>query len=365
MDRNILEVFDIINIIKSDISKIITVTDSKIKQSLEQNINILEEKLNNVNYKSLEKLDNITILQEKNIKYSEQLTKKLDGMFENKRTFSQVVSASKSDKSPQETIKTYPIIIKSKTSMKPEEMKTIIKKNINVTKLKIGINTFKKIGEDKIIISCPRKQDTEKLTEEINKKLGESFSTEEMKKKKPFLIIKRLQCNIKEDDLIDALINQNWELDAVDQRHKDEIKLIKELKSLTKDGKQREFTNYIIQTSGAVRKILLSIGKININYQKVTIEDCNPLVQCYHCLKYGHTAQRCLNRAEPTTCPQCSEEHTLDACNSKHKEPKCKNCVTQNLKLNKKYNTDHRADSHNCQYREIMLQLAKQRIEYD
>jgi hypothetical protein len=66
--------------------------------------------------------------------------------------------------------------------MKSEEIKKVIQKKINITNLKIGINKFKKIGDNNIIISCSRKPDTEKLMKKVNSELGEILKAKEKKK---------------------------------------------------------------------------------------------------------------------------------------------------------------------------------------
>jgi len=116
-------------------------------------------------------------------------------------------------------------------------------------------------------------------------------------------MLKRLQCKLSEEEIIDGILYQN---EGISLEEKNNIKLIKELKNKYNEGKENDTTNYIIETTGKLRKTLLDKKKINIKFQRVYVEDCNPLTQCYHCLKFGHTALRCLARTQPPICPHCN-----------------------------------------------------------
>lgn len=95
------------------------------------------------------------------------------------------------------------------------------------------------------------------------------------------------------------------------------------------------------------------------------MEDCNPLMQCYHCQKYGHTAPRCLRINEKPICPHCAGDHGLKDCQNKNEVPKCINCTTNNQIKKSSYPTNHKANNEECKQRIKMLQYAKERIDYN
>lgn len=357
-----METQEIIKNIKELINKITSVKDSKIKLTLEQNIISLEEK---IQHELICLQKKIIELQETNIKNNHHYAQKLEEIHNNnKRTYANVLGDNKNfvNTGAHNPEQKHAIIITSKNTLKAEDIKIKIQKNINLTKIKVGVNGVKKIGEQKLLISCQKKEDAEKLTEEINKVIGKEILAEEIKKKKPCLMLKRLQCQLTEEEIIDGIVQQNEGLTLED---KNNIKLIKELKNKYNEGKDNDTTNYIIETTGKLRKTLLEKNKVNIKFQRVYIEDCNPLTQCYHCLKFGHTAQRCLARTQPPICPHCTKEHILSKCENKEQPPICNNCCVQNKRFNMNYSTEHRVDSMKCLYRQKMLQIARERIDYE
>lgn len=358
--------------IKTEIKKITTVKDSKAKTNLEQNVNILEEiwKLEKIKHQ-----EEIINLQKKIIENQEELTKKIEKIIEknnNTTSYAQVLKKQvKKQESPQE--ERFSIIISSSIkSTKADEICNKIQKDIKLNQLKIGINGLRKTNNEQIIISCPKKEYTTILTEEI-KKLNYNLEVNEIKKKKPKLIIKGLKSNLSEDEIIDGIITQNEGIqDIILKNEENKINLITEIKykhpkldaSDQKDEKQHKFSNYIIETSGTTRKSLIALGKLNIQYQRVKIEDCDPLTQCYHCCKFMHTASRCLHRTDPSVCPHCTGDHIFAKCPAREKTPVCANCTSQNNKYGEKNNTDHKAFSDICPYKNKMLKVARDRIDY-
>jgi len=123
-------------------------------------------------------------LQEAIIVNSQHYSKKLEEVLDNgRKTYAQACDNNKTleIKSPNVETK-YSILLKSNT-LKAEDIKMKLQKNINLTKMKVGINGIKKIGDQKMIISCQKKEEAEILTEEINKVIGKEINAEEIKKK--------------------------------------------------------------------------------------------------------------------------------------------------------------------------------------
>lgn len=122
--------------------------------------------------------------------------------------------------------------------------------------------------------------------------------------------------------------------------------------------------NIIIETTGDMRKLLLYKGKINIGFQRVFVEDCNPLMQCYHCLGFGHTAIRCFNQTNKPRCVHCAGEHKSSDC-TKKEEHQCFNCLQKKTQNKETGKTNHRANSHECPIVIKMKIMAQQHINYN
>lgn len=358
-----MTVEELLNTLKNEVQKIQTVKDSKTKTNIEKIIIDLD---NEVKSKMLKMQNQIIELQNKIIEKNDKLVGNIEKIVKNATTpsYAQVLSTTKVI--PQEEERFSIIISSTKNNAKAEEIEKIIKKEIKLSQIKIGINGLRKTKEEKIIISCPKKEYANTLTEEI-KKLNNELLVNEIQKKRPKIIIKGLKSNLTEEEIVCGIITQNEGIEDVYKENEDnKITLIAELKNTNINEKQRHFTNYIMETSGKMRKNLLALGKLNIQFQRVKIEDCNPLTQCFHCCMFMHTAKRCLHRTSPPICPHCMGDHTLSKCPEREKTiPTCVNCTRQNTKYGEKNTTDHPANSTMCNYRKKMMKIARDRIDYD
>lgn len=348
-----MDVLSIIENIKLEISNISTVKDSKAKNNLELNIKLLEEKW------TQEKIS----LQNEIVCLQSKLIDKLETKMENISDCGKKTYAS--------CLKVIPVIPESKFSliikgedadMTSDAIKEQIIKKIKIANLGIAVNGIRKASQNKLIISCPSKLHAEKLTEEINKTLKKNMVAEELRKKNPKIFIRNLQVDLTEEEIIEALKTQNDGIkDIMNKDTKNTIKLIKMFKPKNQNG----LTNYILETSGALRSYLMEKEKINIGFSRVRVEDANPLTQCYHCLKFGHTALKCLNKDKNATCLHCAKDHEWKDCPNKNSEEKCSNCVHQNTIFKMTLNTNHKANDTNCTYFKKMMYIAQSRIDYD
>lgn len=132
-----------------------------------------------------------------------------------------------------------------------------------------------------------------------------------------------------------------------------------------KPKSQNGLTNYILETSGTLRSYLIEKEKINIGFNRVRVEDAIPLTQCFHCLKFGHTALKCLSKDKSATCLHCAKDHEWKECPNKNSEEKCSNCIYQNTTFKMTLNTNHKANDKNCTYFKKMMYIAQSRIDYD
>lgn len=167
----------------------------------------------------------------------------------------------------------------------------------------------------------------------------ESFTASAAALQKPMLIVKGVPTSTGREELTKIIHEQN------DIPMDQPIRLC----FLKKNRRNDNLYNAIIEVSPNVRLELLEKQRINIDHLKVHVEDFVPLLQCYHCLRFGHTANKC-NEKSPT-CSHCSlKDHKADDCPEKNRgnPPKCANCLKHNEDTKgAKWSTNHTARDHN------------------
>lgn len=238
-----------------------------------------------------------------------------------------------------------------------------IQKQIKISKLGICIEGIKKISRNRIIMECLKKEDAEKLQMEISKVIND-VDTKKLSKKKPTLIFKGIFNDFDKEDFISDIIEQNEEIKIMSENK--EHKPVFNVKKIIKN-KFNDSSNYVVEVDSETRRILINKEKVKVGYQRIFVEDAIPVMQCYHCLRFGHGTARCLQREkdEKPVCSYCGLDHTHSVCGNKDKQPNCKNCCIQNEKYKLTFPVNHRAnDKNNCKVYKKMLAIAEQNIEY-
>jgi hypothetical protein len=158
------------------------------------------------------------------------------------------------------------------------------------------------------------------------------------------------------DNLLKDLAEQNEHLKTSKGTHFEIKKIIK--------SKYNDTSNYIVETESKMRRLLVHQGKVFLGYQRIRVEDANPLLQCFHCLGFSHSANRCIKKENTKPkCPHCAGDHMYREC-TKKAPPSCVNCLQQNEKSDKKNSSNHQANDKNCPIYRRMLQFAQQKVEY-
>lgn len=345
-----------LNELKSEVSKIQTVKDQKTKNTIELIITRLEDAINK---ESLSLQEKIIELQENIIESDRKYISNLEKFqnLENKATTKSYASIA-SGKYATPKIPVFPVIIKTKNEN--EDIKETILKNVKISKLGIGVSSIRKTSKNELIINLQKADDMANIKNEIAKLKLEGIHVENIDKKRPCMIFKGIDEKYTQEEFISDLILQNEDIKIIYEMDPNQIKYKGTIQ--IKKFKQK---NIILETSGDIRNLLISKKSVNLGFYQIKVEDCNPLMQCYHCQKYGHTAMRCLQPPNKPICLHCAGEHNLKNCNNKNEIPKCINCTELNLKFNTTNPTDHKSNSEKCKHRLKMLNFAQEKINYN
>lgn len=195
------------------------------------------------------------------------------------------------------------------------------------------------------------------------KKVGESnqyISAEVSRKLKPMFIVRGVNSDMSPEDLKLTIINQN---DSIKNNIKDNCDLEFKFK---RPNKNEKLYNAVFITAPYLCQTILKTERLNVDHQRLYIEEFTPLLQCFKCLRYGHTRKHCNN--SDTHCSHCSESgHEYNDCPVK-KDPskvKCHNCKTFAEKSNGGSDKlDHSATSDSCPRKQSMIYRTRLRIDY-
>jgi len=189
-----------------------------------------------------------------------------------------------------------------------------------------------------------------KLTTEINTRLGERLEITKHRLRKPRLIIYNVPTEITIENIAATIIAQNPEI----QTNGENI----EAKYKFKDRKGRY--NIVIAVGPKTRQILQL--KLKIGWEICNAADYLVPTRCYKCSRYNHRHNEC-KREE--TCPHCAGKHKMKECTAETNEHKCINCISFNrYKRGEKISENHSALNKNCPSLQAVLTRYRKNIDY-
>jgi hypothetical protein len=240
-----------------------------------------------------------------------------------------------------------------------EKVCEIFKKEINPRQLKCGITKLSRLSNNTIRLEFETESERDTVIDAVNK--TKSLKSEISKKKKLLVIVKGVQNDVLEGELIEAIAEQNTPVKNVinDEDIDNHIKL-----RFKRKNRNEHLCNYVFEVSPKLRNTLLDLQRVNVNYQRVHVNDFSSFLQCYKCMGFGHTTKHC--KVTSDVCGICAGKHKTGNCpDSKNKNAiKCYNCIRSNVKFNKQMSTSHSATSNSCPHVIKMQQRAIELTDY-
>lgn len=186
------------------------------------------------------------------------------------------------------------------------------------------------------------------------------LKAEKAKQQRPLIILKGVLNDTPKDTLVGILRRQNPIL-GIQDSDEDSIKL----RFLRRNRKEFLY-NAVFEVTPAIRVRLLELQRVNIDHQKVRVDEFSPFMQCFKCLQFGHTKSKCDSKCTP--CSYCaSKEHQWSTCPNKEdsNKLKCFNCDSENTKRGTKLSTAHSATSFkSCPKIKGIIKRVHERIDY-
>ncbi|CAG9792231.1 unnamed protein product [Diatraea saccharalis] len=231
------------------------------------------------------------------------------------------------------------VIDKTKEILKPE-------------KNGIQIERIRKVKDQRIILSCKERQETERIKKRIEE--SEELEAEKVKNKNPLIIIKEVKYKLTDGEIITAVKNQNPDI-CMTEQDDDDFRI-----KYRRRTRNTEKCHVIVQLKPEYWKKITEKGHLYIGMERVRVEDQTPLIQCTRCLNFGHGKKFCMESAD--RCSHCGGLHLRADCPDRKAgvPPQCCNCTHEELS-----ETDHNAFSNTCKIREKWDSLARSTTAYD
>jgi hypothetical protein len=161
------------------------------------------------------------------------------------------------------------------------EAKRLIKEAEDPKALKLGVKKVKNLANNALLVECKSKDDSEILEKELTKL--STVTVEHPKRKFPTLILKYVPNDVDNEEIKDTVIHQNNLSHMLDT--------ILNVKFTTRSF--NEASHVVTEVSLKLRRELLILEKITIQWSMCRAEDFVAVTRCFRCLGFGHTSKYC------------------------------------------------------------------------
>lgn len=195
-----------------------------------------------------------------------------------------------------------------------QELIDQVKSEVDVAALGIAVNNVRKTKGQCVVVTCDSADDREALSRAI-KGTKTNITATPLQNKRPLIRLVGVANDLNDAQIPVALVNQNKKLiPGVDSG---DLKVIRRTR-----GRASSLFNVILEVAPKVWASLRD-QKVHLGYQIVPVLDQTPMLQCYNCMGFGHTARECRN---VTTCGYCSGDHETRSCHNRNGNPTCCHC---------------------------------------
>ena len=189
-------------------------------------------------------------------------------------------------------------------------------KAIRSKKKTLKINKLIKTNKG-AILKIPRDEDIDNLINEFNQidNLTEHATIYKPKKLDPIVVLKSVSKQTNTDNLPKLICDAN--LNPLLAGCEKKLKVMFVIKS------QREYQDVVLRVNPHVYEILMSLGYVYTDFEKIIVKNKILVKQCQKCFKFGHTTNQCEN---PSLCVKCGR--TADTNHNCPDTHRCINCAS-------------------------------------
>lgn len=356
-DKNIVDKRSVVEV--GDVCEDVAVVREELEELLFDESNKVNTATKRIILSLFQKVEKtVNILKEENIKL-----KILAEHQQINKSYSQVVSMGNSGvvtslvKKPKTEHK---LIIKPKQEGKirdSNEMKNILFNEIKSKENIIRIKNLRNLKDKTIILDLEGEEDIKVIKSQLEN--SNILMMRQPGKILPRIILYDVPTEIKDDVLIEKLIDKNLPVEYSKDDFLKEIKVLFKIKPGGKNADSKKgLNNVVLGVSGRVRNYILGQERVFVGFRSFRVQEFISVTRCYKCQGYGHTSAVC--RRETEICGHCAMEgHGYKQCPNKAEEAKCYNCG-----IRKKPN-NHEVTSKKCMEYVKNMEIYKSRISYE
>ncbi|XP_067132771.1 uncharacterized protein [Centruroides vittatus] len=184
----------------------------------------------------------------------------------------------------------------------------MVQTKVQPSKLRIGIDRIRNINGGSIAVEFDRKENSAILEQCVNEQIPE-LTVRKPRKRWPHMVIYSTSVDICREDLPTLIYRQNGTLTEC----LTEEEFLQQFRIKFNLGKRESpYRNWVVEVSPDLRKCLLKLAKLNIEWSRSRVADFVPVLQCFKCCQYGHTTKNCPQNN--SVCSHCAGEHLFKEC---------------------------------------------------
>ena len=277
------------------------------------------------------------------------------------QTFAQVVSNTSVQPKKIQVPKSRPALILESADANVKTSKDVMdvwKKKVSFKDADFAPAKVQPVSNNKVRVEFDNVQQRDATLRKLSS--VKKLKAEQARKLRPLVILKGIVKDVKPDEVVSLVKHQNPSI-ASAIKSEDDIKM-----RFVRNNKKDSLFNIVLEVSPCVRVQMLSQGRINVDHQRVRVDDFSAFIQCFKCLQFGHTQTKC----ESTTrvCSHCaSKDHSYKDCPDKTdaNKVKCINCHADAVMHQRTVNDVHSATSaKKCPIIKSMIQRINGRTDY-
>ncbi|XP_023220918.1 uncharacterized protein LOC111622731 [Centruroides sculpturatus] len=245
-------------------------------------LNMLKEisgKIDTMNDHNL-KNDSILVKQDEVLKRLTALDTNKSTVSNTTKLYSTALKARGSASTKQKhvpTTKNVLLIYNASDNGNSDDVCKIIKERVNPSRIKIGVDRVRRIGNGGIAVELEKSEDINVLDNYVKEHIPE-VNTKRPKKRRPHLMIFSIPKHDTKEELLRNIYYQNESFHSL--YSEEDFKQDFRLKFST--GKRGgDYQNWVIEVSPSMRAQVLRLDKLNIGWSRCRAIDFCPVLQCF------------------------------------------------------------------------------------
>lgn len=241
------------------------------------------------------------------------------------------------------------VVVKPKSKQNCAKTFKDIEQNVN--KAEVKVCGTRNVREGGIVLRCENVNETMKVKQIINEKLGENYEVVLPKVKCPRLRISNIDDSTPNESIIAELKTHNESIQNIDMR------LVTVIPRKKKANSTKEV---VVEVQSDSYQRILDLGVLTLPWRECKITEHLHVNRCYKCCGFFHKSTNCKHDQK---CSQCGGNHKHTEC--KAKKLTCVNCKNANEKYGSKMDCRHHAWSKDCTVLLRHVATLKSKIEYN